>query len=74
MSKKIDMVECGCCGRVHTDRPGDCRGFLTCAKCGDAYWLGVDRLDPEFSEHAKVCDGNPSQDYLTLDEQMETES
>lgn len=66
MSKttKTQFVDCGCCGRVHQDLFGvDCRYFVTCQKCGDAYPTGV-----VHDSHMATCDGQPIEDYLRTED------
>lgn len=49
------MIECGCCGRTHEDLPRvDCRAFVTCSKCGDAY------LNSGIRKHEEHCTGEPN--------------
>ena len=64
------MVECGCCGRIHSARiADDCRAWRSCDECGDAYHEKAGEL----AEHVKTCKGEPCMDYLSLDDQREAE-
>ena len=57
-----EMVDCGICGRFHQSKDLDCRAFESCPECGDGY---VTEMLPA---HTKQCNGNPSLNIVSMDE------